>query len=355
MPNWLFIKNTLENDIKHILKYTQTVWKELQGKTIFLTGGTGFFGKWILESFLYANSTLQLNTKMFVLSRNPDLFLNKYPHFKNETLHFMTGDIKDFKFPNESIDFIIHAATDVDVVGNVENPIHTFESITEGTKHLLELARIKKVKAILHTSSGAMYGKQPHGLTHIDEDFSGSPNIFDKHAAYGEGKRVAEMLCNFYYDKHGVNSKIARCFAFIGPYQPLDSHYAIGNFIRDAINGNTIKINGDGTPYRSYLYAADLTIWLWNILVFGKPCRPYNVGSDKDLTIEELAHLVAKNSDQEIKVEIALPKKNTPALRYVPSIKRAESELGLKVYIDLQTAITKTIQFNKSVLSETKK
>ena len=345
----------LKADIEHIIAHTKLVWKEVSGKTILLTGGTGFFGKWILESFLHANSTLQLNNKMFVLSRNPDLFLNKHPNFKNEALHFITGDIRDFQFPKEVIDFIIHAATDVDVVGNVENPIHTFESITEGTKHILELAHIKKVKAILHISSGAVYGKQPYDVTHVTEDFKGSPNVYDKNAAYGEGKRVAEMLCNFYYNKYEVNSKIARCFAFIGPYQPLDSHYAVGNFIRDIINGDNIKINGDGTPYRSYLYAADLTIWLWNILVFGKPCRPYNVGSDKDLTIEELAHLVAAKSEKEIKIEVVLPKNDSPALRYVPCIKRAESELGLKVYIDLQTAITKTIQFNKSVLSETKK
>jgi nucleoside-diphosphate-sugar epimerase len=345
----------LKADIEHIIAHTKPVWKELSGKTILLTGGTGFFGKWILESFIYANSTLQLNAKIFVLSRNPDLFLNKYPHFKNEALHFITGDIKDFQFPKEPIDFIIHAATDVDVVGNVENPIHTFESIIEGAKHILELARIKKVKAILHTSSGAVYGKQPYDVTHIDEDFNGSPDIFDKHAAYGEGKRAAEMLCNFYYNKHEVNSKIARCFSFVGPYLPLNGNFAIGNFINDVIQGNDIIINGDGTPYRSYLYASDLTIWLWNILLFGKPCRPYNVGSDKDLTIEDLAHLVAKNSDKEIKVEIALPKKNGSPLRYVPSIKRTETELGLKVYVDLRTAITKTIEFNKSVLSEIKK
>lgn len=345
----------LKADIEYIVAHTKSVWKELNNKTIFITGGTGFFGKWILESFIYANTTQALNAKMFVLSRNPDVFLEKHLHFKNESLHFIKGDIRDFKFLEEDIDFIIHAATDVDVIGNIENPIDTFDRIIEGTKRILELARIKKVKAILHTSSGAVYGKQPHTLTHITEDFMGSPNIYDKHAAYGEGKRAAEMLCNFYYSKYGVNSKIARCFAFIGPYQPLDSHYAVGNFIRDVINGNDIKINGDGTPYRSYLYAADLTIWLWNILIFGKPCRPYNVGSDKDLTIEELAYLVASFSERKIEVKIALPKSNTPPLRYVPDITRAESELGLKVYTDLRTAIAKTIEFNKSVLLETKK
>jgi len=338
----------LKADIEHIIQHTQTVWKELYGKTIFLTGGTGFFGKWILESFLSANSSLSLNAKMLILSRNPDLFLNKYPHFKSNSLIFIKGDIRDFKFPEGSIDYIIHAATEANLTLNTEQPLLMFDTIVEGTKHILELAKTKQVNAILHTSSGAIYGKQPHDITHVTEDFTGSPDIYDKNAAYGEGKRVAEMLCNFYYNLYGVNSKIARCFAFVGPYQSLDSHYAVGNFIRDIINGNKIKINGDGTPFRSYLYAADLTIWLWNILVFGKSCYPYNVGSDKDLTIEEMANILASLYGKKIEIEIALPKSNNPPLRYVPSIKRAETELGLKVFTNLTESLKKTINVNKN-------
>ncbi|MEO8760071.1 MAG: NAD-dependent epimerase/dehydratase family protein [Bacteroidia bacterium] len=336
----------LEEDKIHILAHTKNVWVELKEKTIFITGGTGFFGKWLLESFIYANTILKLNSKLFVLSRDPDTFLNNHPHFKNESLIFIKGDVRDFEFPTQPINYIIHAATEANLTLNAEQPLQMFNTIVEGTKHILELAKAKKVKSILHTSSGAIYGKQPYNVTHVAEDFTGSPDIYDKNAAYGEGKRVAEMLCNFYHNSCGVNSKIARCFAFVGPYQPLDSHYAVGNFIKDIITGNKIKINGDGTPYRSYLYAADLTIWLWTILIFGKPCSPYNVGSDEELTIEELAKLLVSISGKKIEIEIAQQKNNTPPLRYVPSIKKAEIDLGLKVFTNLTESLKKTIQYN---------
>jgi len=336
----------LENDLKHILNHTQPVWQEIAGKTILLTGGTGFFGKWLLESFLYANETLSLNARMLVLSRDPALFLSAFPAFSVPAITFIKGDIRNFSYPDGEIDYIIHTATEVSIPLNNEQPLHMFDTIAEGTRHVLELARIKKVKAVLHTSSGAVYGKQPSDLHDIKEDFIGGQDIYERGAAYGEGKRVAEMLAKIYSDSYGVTSKIARCFAFVGPYLPLDTHFAIGNFILNILNDEKIIIKGDGTPYRSYLYAADLAIWLWHILVFGEDCRPYNVGSDVALTIEDLAHMVASlGANAKDKVEILTPKTGRPAARYIPGINRAGEELNLKVNIDLKEAIRKTIEF----------
>jgi dTDP-glucose 4,6-dehydratase len=195
-----------------------------------------------------------------------------------------------------------------------------------------------------------VYGKQPSALTHIPEDYIGAPDPTHAQSAYGEGKRAAEMLCTLYGKQYGFEVKIARCFAFVGPYLPLDTHFAIGNFIRDGLQGCPILVNGDGTPYRSYLYAADLAIWLWTILLKGQSCYPYNVGSDFDLSISRIAHLVAQVFQPQVEVIIAQkPLAGKEAERYVPLTNRALSDLGLKSMIGLEDAIKRTIL---SVISE---
>jgi dTDP-glucose 4,6-dehydratase len=336
----------LTKDLEHILHHCSTLWEQLRGKTIFVTGGTGFFGKWILESFIYANETLDLKAQMIVLSRDPGSFLSFYPQFNKGYIGFVKGDILNFAYPAGPVDYIIHAATDMGGYQNIAQATTVYDSIVEGTRHVLELARTKNVASILHTSSGAVYGKQPHDLPLIDEEYMGAPDVYDNGAAYGEGKRAAEMLANIYYHQYGTPSKIARCFAFVGPYFPTDSNFAVGNFIHDTINGHKIVIKGDGTPYRSYMYAADLTIWLWHILLNGQPVRPYNVGSDEAVSIAGIAQIVASFSpNQQKDITILTPPSGKPAARYVPDVKRAKEELNLNIYKDIYEAIKRTIDF----------
>ena len=181
-------------------------------------------------------------------------------------------------------------------------------------------------------------------MTHVSEDYCGAPDPADPSFFLGESKRAAELLCALYSKKYGIEPKIARCFSFVGPYLPLDIHYAIGNFIRDGLNGVPIRVNGDGTSYRSYLYAADLAIWLWTILFKGESCRPYNVGSEEAITIADLANTVADCFQKQIDVKIAKsPDPNKPPERYVPSTKRAQEECGLHQTIDLREGIRRTI------------
>lgn len=345
-----YYNELLEEDLDHIVKHTKDIRENFKDKTILITGGTGFFGKWFLETFAYANHKLDLNCKIIVLSRNPQKFLDEFDYINNNPIFkFVKGDVRDFVFPEGTIDYIIHAATEASAKLNNEDPLLMMDTIIEGTKRTLELAKEKKVKSFLFISSGAVYGKQPSDITHVTEDYTGASNCQDTNSAYGEGKRVGELLSAFYFKQHDTQVKIARCFAFVGPYLPLDAHFAIGNFILNALFGEDIIIKGDGTPYRSYLYAADLMIWLFTILLQGENNVAYNVGSDEDVSIKELATTIANCFENKIEVKIATTPDATKNIeRYVPSVSRIKQELQVDVNFNLVSCINKTIKYYSS-------
>lgn len=340
--------NPLAGDLEHILIHTECLWEELRGKRLFITGGTGFFGRWLLESFAWANEKLDLNASAVVLTRNYDAFQKTAPHLAgNPAIQFHIGDVRDFNFPEGDFSHIIHAAA-TSAVATFKNidPQVTFDIIVEGTRHTLEFAANCRAKKFLLTSSGTVYGRQPSNITHISEDYTGGPNPADPNSFLGESKRAAEMLCALYSRKYGIETKIARCFSFVGPHLQLDIHYAIGNFIRDALRDGPIQVKGDGTPYRSYLYASDLIIWLWTILFKGESCRAYNVGSEEDMTIAELANTVAQSFQKPVEVRISKsPDPNMMPDRYVPSTKRVQEDLGVRQNVDLREAIVRTISY----------
>ena len=338
-------------DLDHILDHTRPLWDELRGGRIFITGGTGFFGCWLLESFAWANDRLGLNSSALVLTRNLDSFRKKAPHLvAHSAIDFHTGDVRSFGFPAGSYSHIIHAATESSARLNFEDPLSMIDTIVTGTHHTLDFARHCNAQKFLLTSSGAIYCRQPPEISHIPEAYSGAPDPTDPRSAYGEGKRLAETLASIYAKQVGFEAKIARCFAFVGPYLPLDIHYAIGNFIRDGLNGGPIIVEGDGTSLRSYLYAADLAIWLWTILFKGQSCRPYNVGSDQSISIAEVAQNVSGAFSPTRRVIIrgkAFPSSSVEC--YVPSITRVQSELGLDTLFTLEASIEATILFQRGL------
>jgi nucleoside-diphosphate-sugar epimerase len=343
--------NPLASDLNHILDHTRDLWDELRGQRIFITGGTGFFGCWLLESFIWANEKLNLKARAIVLTRSPGAFRVKAPHLAgSEAVALLQGDIRTFDFPKESFSHIIHAATESSTKLNDESPLLMLDTIIDGTRRTLDFAKACGARKFLLTSSGAVYGKQPPNMTHISEDYLGAPDPMDPKSAYGQGKRIAEHLCALYANT-SLEIKIARCFAFVGPYLPLDIHFAIGNFIRDALNGGPIIVKGDGTPYRSYLYAADLAIWLWTILFKGRSCHPYNVGSAEAVTIAELAHTVARTFTPPLVVQICKASMPGQSIeRYVPYNQRVKARLSLEQTIPLAEAIRRSIDWHQSLL-----
>ncbi|MBQ6597631.1 MAG: NAD(P)-dependent oxidoreductase [Lentisphaeria bacterium] len=295
---------------------------------IFLTGGTGFFGKSILSM---RKRGFGSNLKFVVLSRDPAKFLSANPEFNGVPMvEFISGDIRDFTFPEQAFECILHAAAPAMAMPpGVERDI-----IIRGTRRMLDFARRCGAKRLLFVSSGAVYGPQPPDLELIPEDFPCHPAT-----EYGIAKYEAEQMCL----ASGIETVIARCFAFTGLYLNRNIHFAIGNFIRDCLACRDIVIKGDGTPYRSYLYADDLVRWLFKVMFEGKPGRAYNIGSDYGVSILELAQTVRKVLHSQN--EIVVCQKPVPGClppRYVPDISRIRNELQVKIETGLEEAIRKS-------------
>lgn len=341
----------LQVDLDHIVAHTEGLWAELRNQRIFITGGTGFIGTALLQSFAFANDYLGLNAQAHVLTRNKALAAIKNPHLASHpSIEYLEGDILSFDFPSDSYSHVIHAAAETGHDIYIKTPLLAFDVIVTGTRRILEFARLSQAGKILIVSSGSIYGTQPSGHDYLEETFNGAPDLQGIFAPYAEGKRAAEMLASLYASRYDMHVKVARCFSLVGPHMPLDQHFAIGNFIRDALNGSPVLVKGDGQAFRSYLYTADLVIWLWTILFHGTTNRPYNVGSDAAIQILDLAKHISMIAYDTLRVIVEKkPDHTSPAARYVPDIRRACKELGLSVNIPLREAICRTIHYYQSL------
>jgi len=329
-------------------------WKPLKNSRIFITGGTGFFGTWLLEALSYANRKLDLQSQILVLARTPAIFKDKNPHLfsAGSNITFHLGDVRDFAFPEGRFTHLIHAATTASAKLNNENPNEMIDTIIEGTRRTLDFAKHSGIKRYLLTSSGAVYGTFPDHITHVPEDYIPA---LPAESAYAEGKRKAENLCADYSRRYQFDTLIARCFAFVGPHLPLESHFAIGNFIGDALAARPIRVAGDGTALRSYLYAADLVDWLLTVLLYGQSCRPYNIGSADAISVGELARLVSQTVAREfpdLNSDVLIAKTSALGVapsRYVPEVDRIQNELGVRLRTPLSEAIIKTVRWHRGI------
>ncbi len=301
-----------------------------QMRKLFLTGGTGFFGKSIL-SMLKRGAAPEY--EVTILSRDPAAFLAANPGFSGMAcIRWIAGDVRDFAFPQERFDAVIHAAAPAVVT---LPPGVMRDVILTGTERVLRFARECGAGKVMFVSSGAVYGPPPTGLMRIPEELPCHPVT-----EYGIAKWEAEEMCL----ASGIPAVLPRCFSFVGPFLDRESHYAAGNFLRDALSGGPIIVRGDGSPLRSYLHADDLVEWLFAILERGRAGRPYNVGSPEAVSIAELAELIAScvSPPPEIRV-LGGAAPGTGGSRYVPDVSRAERELGLHNRCPLKEAILRTL------------
>lgn len=340
-----------QQDLEHVSTQLDAEWESLRGARLFITGGTGFFGIWLLESLLWANETRKLGLELLVLSRSPERFLaERAPHLRGRAgLSFVAGGMNDFEIPAQPVTHILHAASETNLEQSSDWAARHLNASIEGTRHLLDMAAQHKVQAVLITTSGAVY--LPMDSVVDDRCVEGPAGLSDyasERIVYGQSKRMMEIMTAVSAQAHGFRALIARCFCFAGPYLSLEGNYAIGNFTRDALAGRDIVVSGDGTPLRSYLYAADLVIWLITILNRGRSGVPYNVGGEQAVSIAELAHSVANAAQRPDSVRVlGTPVPGARPSAYMPSLQRTKAELGLQVSVGLDDAIGRTLAWHK--------
>lgn len=313
---------------------------------VLISGSTGFFGRAILRNYPGVDFP---NVKFTAVSRSPGAFLRIHPELAGKA-RWITGDIQSLILPPTSHGntHLLHAAADSTRGPNME-PMERYGQIVEGTRRMLDVAVNNGIRRFLLTSSGGVYGKQPVELDALPEDYMGIPDPLNPGNVYGVSKRIAEHLCALYSEKYGLEVVIARCFAFVGEDLPLNVHFAIGNFIRDALWADEITVHGDGTQTRSYLDQRDLARWLLTLLEEGKAGEAYNVGSDRAISIADLAHLVRDLICPGKPVKILGAKIGSPdRSHYIPDIRKIESHLGLRPTISLEQSILDTAAVAKA-------
>ena len=266
-----------------------------KGKTVLVTGGTGFFGIWFLTCLVIIKEKIGNDLRIITISRSPEKFaLNVRDKKLLNNIEILKGDIKEIELAHIKATHLVHmATTNASETFGGEDQLAKIELLFDGTKNILNQCG-PTLEKVLFTSSGVAYGI--NNKKRISEnDFTG-PNTIDTGTALGIGKLTAEYLVSYFSKKYEYKYSIARCFSFAGQYLPLELHYAFGNFINDLLNNKNIQVRGDGQDVRSYLYIGDAISWLIKLL--DDPNNNiYNVGSENEISIEALARKIASRKD----------------------------------------------------------
>jgi nucleoside-diphosphate-sugar epimerase len=308
---------------------------------LLIIGGTGFFGKSILKYLSNSKYFKKKFKKIIIISRKKLVESDYIRELKNnyEIIKINCDILKLKKLP--FADCVIYAAI-----------LKNYKEDHLAVKNYTNLAKIyHQSSQILYTSSGAVYGKQKRQIKGFKENYLKFNNKINFENSYKQSysnfklksEKLFKNLASF-----GVKVSIARCFAFVGEFLPLNSNFVIGNFIQNILIKKKIKIHANYQIYRSYMYSNDLVLWLFKILDNANiKCPIYNVGSDSKISIHQIANILAKKYD----LDVDSPKLSLRKIDYyVPNINKAKKVLGLKINYTSLNGIVKTLDiFLKNV------
>ena len=317
----------------------------IDGRRLVLSGATGFFGKNLLALLAHLHDR-GARFEVSGISRDPARFFAAAPWA--EKLPWLTLHRADARGPwpiQSPHELLLHAATETHASVH-QDPQAVFDDIVAGTRQALACAARCGVQRLLLAGSGAQYGAIVPAADGcgVSEASREACDPLQPDSAYGEGKRVAELLAALHAKAHGAAVIATRCFAFAGPGLPIDAHYAIGNFIGDAVAGRPIRLSSAGTAMRSYLYSADLALWLLLALLEAPGGSTLNIGGDEATSVKALAKRVRDRVAPGVEVIPGPARPDELRSYYVPSVERARA-IGLEVWTPLDLAITRSAQW----------
>ena len=337
------VTDSLRSDLAEIAETSQVELERLVNASVVITGATGFVGTWLVLSWVQARKLLNGTGHLIVTSRSPESIRPLVQEIDtNSAVTYLASDIATLQLPIGFVDgYVIHAATPASALLNATNPSKMLDVIISGQRQMIAES-VRSQSRLLFLSSGAVYGQQPLYVGHMPETWEGAPNINKSESAYHEGKRVAELMANIARDHEGLDFVTARLFAFLSPFLPFDTHFAAGNFLKDALASNPIVIKSGGGSIRSYQYGSDMASSVWKLLIHGRSGDAYNVGSEEAISIRDLAQMIASRVGSSSEVQILGMDTSDNVSRYVPSLDKINNELQVRNKVDVAEAIRRT-------------
>jgi len=337
----------ITNDCKSSYLEFSSKLERLKGKTLLITGGTGFLGSWLCEMVHYMNTFHKAGINLFIMARNKDRFENNLSHIKDA--QFICSDIRSNIDLPKDVNYIVHAASNPDNRFHASRPFESMTTVAEGTSAIFQSAeRLSGLENIVNIGSSAVYSEVLKGGESFSEDCLGSLYGNKLSNSFLEANRYSESLCAAARSELHLPIVAIRPFTFCGAYQSIDSPWAINNFINDAIHKRPIRIHGDGKVIRSYMYGSDFAIWTLVIMLNSKDGEVYNVGSSSGHTLREIADKVSNNFRpiSNVITNTSLVGENNHTV-LLPNVTKAEKDFGLRQVIDIDKSIERSVQWYK--------
>lgn len=343
----------IQEDVRYISNIIEKKAKLLEGKTILITGGSGFLGSYFVAVLNELNKNVFKNHCKIIVVDNYITGSKKslVNDHNSKNIFFIKHDACKNMSIKGPIDYIVHAAGIASPVYYMKFPLETIKVNTAGIQNMLELAKEKKSKSIVFFSSSEIYGNPGNSNIPTPETYRGNVSSIGPRACYDESKRLGETICMVYHRLFKLPVKIIRPFNVYGPGMKINDYRVLPSFLNSALNGKALFIHGDGLQTRTYSYISDAIIGFFLVLLAGKSGDVYNIGNDREeINLINLAEVISKFFPKKIKVEKIPYPKTYPAdepVRRCPDISKAKREIGFNPQISLEDGILRTLKWYK--------